>query len=156
MKLVDLHARLLGSWTGGNTLWLSWLPNPETKSAGKMSVAPVAKGKFLTFTYTWEHEGKEQEGFLLVGNDNKEDVATASWVDSWHQSGKVLSCEGKVREDGSIVLLGHYPAPPGPDWGWRITLTTPAPDELRMDMTNISPEGVEDPAVRADYTRLKS
>ena len=155
MKLSAIHERLLGSWTGGNTLWLSWLPDPETKSVGGMTVALAAKGKFLTFTYTWVHEGKEQEGLLLVGNNNKEDIATASWVDSWHQSGKVMVCEGKVGEDGSIVLLGQYPAPPGADWGWRITLTTPGPDQLRMDMTNISPEGAEDPAVRAEYTRAK-
>ena len=30
--------------------------------------------------------------------------------------------EGSLTGRGGVALLGSYPAPPGPDWGWRITL----------------------------------
>jgi hypothetical protein len=153
MKLLEMHDRLLGDWTGNNLLRLSWLPDPDHHSPSTMSVTRAANGHFLVFTYTWVYEGEPQEGWLLVGNNNEQEQATAAFVDSWHMNGKVMACQGTVGEDSVISLLGSYEAPPGPDWGWRIVITPGEGETLGMTMYNITPDGQEDLAVQADYTR---
>jgi hypothetical protein len=50
-------------------------------------------------------------------------------------------------------MLGSYAAPPGPDWGWRITIRSASPAEFQIVMHNISPDGQEDLAVQIDYAR---
>jgi hypothetical protein len=120
-----------------------------------LSVAPVAKGKFLSLTYTWSHEEVAQEGLILLGYDDKQEIATAAWVDSWHMSSKIMACQGKIDEQGAIDLRGSYEAPPGPDWGWRIVITPKSGSGLQIVMYNITPEGAEDLAVQADYKRGK-
>jgi hypothetical protein len=52
--------------------------------------------------------------------------------------------------DGTITVRGSYPAPPGPDWGWRIDIAA-AP--LRITHTNIDADGTEDLAVEGVYSR---
>jgi hypothetical protein len=106
-------------------------------------------------TYTWSHEEVAQEGLILLGYDDKQEIATAAWVDSWHMSSKIMSCQGTIDAQGAIDLRGSYEAPPGPDWGWRIVITPKAGKELQMVMYNITPEGAEDLAVKADYKRAK-
>jgi hypothetical protein len=155
MKLTEIQDHLLGEWTGSNLLRLSWLTPSDYRSSSQLSVAPVAKGKFLSFTYTWSHEEVSQEGVILLGCDDKQEMATAAWVDSWHMSSKIMSCQGTIDAQGAIDLRGSYEAPPGPDWGWRIIITPKAGKELQMVMYNITPEGVEDLAVQADYKRAK-
>lgn len=155
MHLSDLQDRLLGEWTGTNLLRLSWLTPSDFHSPSTMKISSVAKGKFLAFTYTWSHENAAHEGYVLVGYDEKQKVATAAWVDSWHQSTKVLSCQGTIDEHGVISLKGFYEAPPGPDWGWRIVLTPKSDKELQLVMINCTPEGEEDLAVQADYERAQ-
>ncbi len=153
MSLSTVRDRILGVWIGENLLRTTWLTPPEHLSPSRLSVGPAAAGKFLVFSYTWSHDNVEQEGLLLLGHDKQQDVATAAWVDSWHMSQKVMSFEGTVNADGVIDLRGSYEAPPGPDWGWRIVISSSAADSLEMVMYNISPEGVEDLAVRANYKR---
>jgi hypothetical protein len=150
MKLIEIQDRLLGEWTGSNLLRLSWLTPSDYHSSSRLSVAPVAKGKFLSFTYTWSHENVSQEGLILLGYDDQQEVATAAWVDSWHMSSKIMSCQGTIDAQGVIVLRGSYEAPPGPDWGWRIVITPKSGRELQIIMYNITPEGAEDLAVQAD------
>jgi hypothetical protein len=145
--------RLLGDWSGDSTQFTSWLPTKEHQSKSTLVVAPAAKGKFLTFTYTWSHEGREHEGLLLVGNQNEKHEATGAWVDSWHMSGGVWPCKGSVSDDGVVKLLGSYEAPPGPDWGWRIEISATDGRSLTLRMFNISPEGMEEPAVVAEYQK---
>jgi hypothetical protein len=152
MLLSTIHDRLLGHWNGRNRLILSWLPNPEHLSDTTLTVTPTAKGKFLSFNYTWVHDGAGHEGVLLVGNENKEGTATGAFVDSWHMSGAIMSCKGRVADDGIIHLLGSYEAPPGPDWGWRFEIR-PGDGALTMLMFNVSPDGAEELAVQADYER---
>jgi hypothetical protein len=153
MNLTEIQDRLLGSWVGKNLLRLSWLNPTDYYSESNLSVAPAARGRFLTFTYTWSHENIAQEGLLLIGYDQKQAKVTGAWVDSWHQSSKVLHLEGSIDDTGVITVQGAYEAPPGPDWGWRITLTPGAVGNLQLSMHNISPEGEEDLAVLADYQR---
>ena len=152
MNLIELHDRLLGEWSGTSTLWLSWLEEPEQRSPSRLRVAAVANGEFLSFQYSWVYEG-EQEGLLLLGNDNEDGAANAAWVDSWHMSGKIMHCTGEVDGAGATSLRGSYQAPPGPDWGWRIDVSLPEPGALRIEMHNVDPDGSEELAVRAEYRR---
>lgn len=152
MSLLNIQERLLGVWTGENLLRTPWLTPPEHFSPSRLSVGPAAAGTFLVFSYTWSHDNVPQEGLLLLGNDEQQNVATAAWADSWHMSSKVMSCEGAINDVGVIDLRGSYEAPPGPDWGWRIVISS-AGDSLEMVMYNVTPEGAEELAVRANYRR---
>jgi hypothetical protein len=154
MNLAEIQDKLIGNWAGKNLLRLSWMTPSDYYSDTLLSVAPVAKDRFLTFTYTWSHENGSHEGLILLGHDQGQGVATAAWVDSWHQSAKVMACEGAIDHKGVISVLGHYEAPPGPDWGWRITIASDTGKDLRIVMHNCAPEGAEELAVQADYTRV--
>jgi len=151
MNLTEIQNNLIGAWTGNNLLRFM---HTDHNSSSDLSVAHVAKGRFLTFTYTWSYENTDHEGLLTLGYDRQQEVATAAWVDSWHMSSKIMSCQGVIDQQGVIDLRGSYEAPPGPDWGWRIVITAPPGKELQIVMYNCSPEGVEELAVRADYKRI--
>jgi hypothetical protein len=117
-------------------------------------VTAQARGQFLQFAYDWSHDGAGHEGVLLLGYDSEKGLATAAWVDSWHQSTRVMACTGSIDGNGTANLRGSYVAPPDADWGWRIVLTPVSGSELTMVMYNISPDGKEDLAVRAEYKRV--
>ena len=151
MKFDELKRALIGEWRGTKQLYLEPPPTPPLSSPSKLSVKPVAGGSFLQFDYDWIYEGEAQAGLLLFGCD-EENVASAAWIDSFHMSSKIMSCTGGA-DDGSAELRGSYAAPPGPDWGWRITLRSVSPNELTIVMHNISPEAQEDLAVQIDYRR---
>lgn len=59
---------------------------------------------------------------------------------------------GKWSDGDPIDVRGSYPAPPGPDWGWRTKIEART-DRLLMEMLNVAPGGEEVLAVRADYRR---
>jgi len=153
MNLTDIHDRFVGRWLGRKHLWLESQPEPSGTSESELLVVPTAKGRFLRLDYRWSHDGVEQEGVLLLGNANDRQLATAAWVDSWHMGAQVMHCQGSVDAQGAVSLLGAYPVPLGPDWGWRIGIMKTGPDDLRIVMHNISPEGEKELAVRADYRR---
>jgi hypothetical protein len=154
MDFNTIQTDLSGKWTGKNLLRLSWLPSPDHMSLSDLTVSRAAKGKFLMFTYSWHHEEIPQEGVIIVGYDEKQNLATAAWIDSWHMSDKVMLCRGTINEKGIIDTRGSYEAPPGPDWGWRIIITPHSSNELKIIMYNCSPEGVEELAVKAEYKRI--
>jgi hypothetical protein len=64
-----------------------------------------------------------------------------------------MTCQGASEENHSMSVKGSYAAPPGPDWGWRIVIHSPDEQNLHMVMYNSTPEGQEDLAVEAKYTR---
>ena len=78
---------------------------------------------------------------------------SAHWIDSWHNGFTVMTCDGTVNDSGVIDVRGTYPAPPGPDWGWR-TVITPGVDTLQVVMHNIWPDGREELAVEDWFTRI--
>lgn len=80
----------------------------EQSCESTLVVAPAAKGKFLSFAYTWSHEGADHEGLLIVGNANKAEEATGAFIDSWHMNTNVMQFKGSVDEQGVIHLLGTY------------------------------------------------
>lgn len=153
MDLTEIQDKLIGAWAGNNLLRLSWLTPSDYLSSSDLSVGQAAKGRFLTFAYTWNHENLSHEGLLVLGYDKKQDVATAAWIDSWHMSNKIMSCQGTIDQQGTIDLRGSYEVSSGPDWSWRIVITTPSGEDLQIVMYNCSPEGAEELAVQADYKR---
>jgi len=144
---------LVGRWCGTSTL-----QDPHTgKPDGSPSVltgTPVLGGRFVRLDYTWAYQGAPQEGSLLVGFDAKAGSVSAHWIDSWH-TGTAAIAFAWMSSGGALSVRGTYPAPPGPDWGWRIDLT--ADDAaLRVVMFNVWPTdqgGKEELAVEAVYTR---
>ena len=154
MDLINIQDNYVGEWSGKNLLRLSWLNPSDHFSASNLIVTTITKGKFLSFTYTWEYENVSQEGLIIVGYDSKEEVATAVYIDSWHMSSKVMSCQGTISQQGIIELRGAYQVPSSPDWGWKIVISVSSDEELQIEMYNCSPEGEEDLAVRAEYKRV--
>jgi hypothetical protein len=153
MSGFDALSKLARSWKGDNKLWL---PPAETpyESQSVASITPLIRGKFVRIDYTWAFEGEPQEGSLLCGYETQEDLVTAVWVDSWHMSNKFMTCRGAAEPDGAIVVRGSYAALPGPDWGWRMVIGPGDGDTFRLVMYNISPDGQEDLAVEASYTKV--
>ena len=141
--------KLAGDWQGRNLLWLSEQPMESETTA---AVRSAAGGTCLCVEYVWSYEGKAQQGILLLGSQG-EGVMQGVWRDSWHSSGEFMVSQGKAEGADQVQILGHFAAPPGPDWGWRTHLRTDSEDRFEIVMTNISPEGEEDPAVRMEYRR---
>jgi hypothetical protein len=139
-----------GTWRGTNRLWLS-PPDPPEESTSTITVTPVLDGRFVRVDQTWAHGGFPQAGSLLVGFDAG--VATVHWIDAFHMGRKVLACTGVAGADGPIDVRGTYAAPPGPDWGWRITIAAQPGRALDVLMFNVSPDGAEELAVEARHGR---
>lgn len=143
-----------GAWVGHNKLWFD--PSASAiESDTTATVASEAAGRMLALRYTWSHEGRPCEGILLLGDDVKAGRCDAAWSDSFHHGHRLMPLTGPVRGDGTADLRGSYPAPPGPDWGWRITLEHPTADTLLLRMFNITPDGTEALAVEASYARRR-
>jgi hypothetical protein len=152
MSALDRLAAAAGSWRGTSTL-----QDPHAgitdESASTATVTPVLGGRFVRVDYTWSYQGQAQEGSLLIGFQKKTGMATAHWIDSFHNGDKVMACSGSASDDGTLTVRGSYAAPPGPDWGWRIDVT-PGGDTLRIVHHNVWPEGKEELAVESAYTRV--
>lgn len=114
----------------------------------------IVAGGFLRVDYTWSDEDTPQDGLLLLTEDKSAGVS-AVWMDSWHQRQSFLVSTGSRDSNGLVSVLGTYPAPPGPDWGWR-TVVSPADSGFEIALYSISPEGEESLAVRNTYRRRAS
>jgi len=134
-------ATLTGSrWVGAGELWLDPLGDDAHKYDCTMAISDGS------VRYTWSHEGTPHEGvFTLRGG-------RASWFDSWHQPNAV-ECSVLPEVPGLLALHHAYPAPGGPDWRWRTTLSERPSAELVLQMTNVTPWGEEVRAVRMVFTR---
>ena len=149
MNPVEALIASAGSWIGTNTLQDPNTGKPE-ESPSKVTITPMLGDRFVRIDYTWGYQGKPQEGSLLLGFDPKSNETSGHWIDSWHMGRKVLACIGSGIADPFISVTGSYPAPTGPDWGWRIEIAT---NPLRIKHTNIEPNGQQDLAVEAVYSR---
>lgn len=152
MSVNDDLAGCEGTWTGTNNLYLSWLPDPLRQSPSDLTVSLKANKQFVAFDYTWAYEGEPQEGMMILGCDKKSDAVQTVWTDSWHSAHTLMVSNGKVSDDGSISVMGHYSVEGHPDWGWR-TVIVPGKETLRIVMYNVSPEGKEELAVETDFVR---
>jgi hypothetical protein len=145
-------AKLVGKWKGSSRLHTPWRPEKMHDSASNAAVELRVNGQFLAVEYVWEHEGKKQEGVMILGCDETSDAVQAVWTDSWHMSHKFMVCDGTIDESGNVNMKGYYQVPGHPDWGWR-TEILPGADSFQIKMYNASPEGEEDIAVESEYSR---
>jgi hypothetical protein len=150
MAALDGLLACAGHWRGTSRLQDPHTRAPED-SPSTLDVIPVLGGRFVRVDYTWAYHGEPQEGSMLIGHQPNPSTVTAHWIDSWHMGPVGMSCTGPAGEGGTVSVRGTYAAPPGPDWGWRIDLTTAADRTLRLIMFNITPDGLEDLAVDATY-----
>jgi hypothetical protein len=141
-----------GAWRGTYRLWFD-PDGPAVECETTAEVTAAGGGRFLALRYGWSFEGKPQEGFLLLGDDPAASRCEASWVDSFHNSDRIMPCTGALAGDGPVSVRGSYPAPPGPDWGWRTELDQPSADTLVLRQFNVTPDGVEGRAVEATWRR---
>jgi hypothetical protein len=148
---LQRFAWLAGQWAGTNKLWLD-PEDPARVSESIMIVGTKGKGRFVTFTYTWANLEEPQDGLIVFAFDDDRNVITAHWLDSFHTGDKVMPFEGGAEQGGAVLVRGSYAVPPGPEWGWTIRIE-PGDDTFRIVMHNIWPNGREDLAVEATYTR---
>ena len=142
---------LLGNWSGTKQVW----PFPgadEIRSDSTAHVSPIAQGQFIALSYTWEVEGQPQDGMIVFPSQSGETTTKSVWLDSWHTKNDMMHCEAAL-EKGIVSLKGSYPAPEGPDWGWRIEIDVDPAPSLAIHMFNITPEGQEALAVLIQYER---
>jgi len=143
---------LVGEWSGNNRLWLD--PDaPAQESAATASVSLEADGKFATVRYTWFADKQPCEGMIVVRLATSATPIDLVWIDSWHMGHEFMTLRAEPHEDVIVSAKGTYPAPPGPDWGWRIALLTSDDGEFRIEMDNITPDGEEADAVELRFKR---
>ena len=144
-------SRLTGRWTGSYRLIVN-PSEPVRVSETTATVVPDAGGQRID--YTWEYEETPQNGSLRVGHDESRDRLTVAWTDTWHMSDRPLSSDGPASGE-DLDVRGSYPAPSGPDWGWRTRIEVLDADSFRMVMYNVTPDGQEYLAVDAVYHRAR-
>jgi hypothetical protein len=149
MAATYVADKLLGAWTATNQLWLT--PDHEAQeSQSEADIKTLAQGQFISLAYTWAYEGQPQDGLLLFHRQKTAPPAKAVWVDSFHTGGQAMIFD-ESWPGGWISLLTTYPAPDGPDWGWRIDIGPAEAGSFTVRMFNITPDGKEYPAVLARY-----
>ena len=148
----EFYQRLAGEWEGTNALW----PHPSEAAINSTSIASakfIAGDIYFQLTYTWESDSGQEEGVFLFGG--KGEKPTASWGDTWHMATELLNCVGALSVDGQKLILrsSYRTGSETPDYFWRTEFTLTGPDAFIMEAYNITPEGLEAPAVRAVYSR---
>lgn len=146
----ELMEALVGDWAGTSKLWLSPGEDPrESDSSARVSL--VGQGQFVRIEYDWSFDKMAQDGQILFAPEFGMADCEAVWLDSWHMASAIMTCEVSNGPGDSAILRGNYPAPPDPDWGWRIEIRAAGAREFEIRMFNISPEGEEALAVQATY-----
>jgi len=151
MNVLDVLIASAGQWAGKNRL-MDPHTNSVDESPGTAIVTPGLGDRSVRIDYTWAYHGSPQEGSLLIGYDASRGLITSQWIDSWHMGDKAMACEGPVVAGEPISVRGSYAAPAGPDLGWRIIVAI-KDQRLQVAMHNITPDGREDVAVEAEYSR---
>jgi len=140
-----------GAWEGTNRVQVS-TGEPMHESPSRIVVTPMLRDTFIRLDQTWTWEGKEQVGAMLIGHNRKSEKASIHWIDTFHNGFKVMACAGNFNPQGTLIVHGNYPAPPGPDWGWRIEIPVVKEGRLKIDMFNIDPTGKEDGGVWVEFS----
>ena len=145
-------SKIIGNWQGRNNLWL-FPGDPVHESDSTAEVQMIAQNQFTEIRYSWAYDGEPQEGRLYLGQPSEDGDVEAVWFDSWHLKGTFMVFKGSADPNGVVSVLGSYAAPPGPDWGWEITIEPIETDEFYLRMYNITLEGEKTPAVEVKYSR---
>lgn len=144
--------KLVGEWSGRNSLWLA-PGEPVRHSATEATVTTAAAGQFLVITYSWSDKGEPHDGLLMVRVADDPSPLDMVWVDSFHTMRQFMRFEGRESGDGSIEATTKWSPGSGPDWGWRIAVSSAGPDHLVVRMFIETPDGQEAPAVESVYSR---
>ena len=141
-----------GKWYGESVLNLSHLPENERirPSDSSLTIQVEPRQTYAKVDYVWNEDGP-QSGALLICGQASSGIVTGAWADAWHQSSAAMHLTGDGME-GVVRLSGEYEPTGYPKWGWRLEFEL-AEDKLLFRMFNISPEGEEEWAVRAEYSR---
>jgi hypothetical protein len=151
MNAFDKLLKCSGTWEGATRLQSS-AGEPMHESPSLMVVTPILRDTFIRLDQTWTWEGKEQLGSMLIGYDRESQTANLHWIDTFHNGPRVMACTGKINPQGTLIVHGNYPAPPGPDWGWRIEIPMMNERRIKIDMSNIDPTGKEDGGVWTEFS----
>lgn len=153
MAVNEKLKALAGNWKGTNRLNFGEdSGTPVIESPSTAEVLERAGGQALEITYTWEYDGKPQEGFLLIDGDAGSETVKAVFTDSFHLANDLMQCDGAATPDGGINVKGFYTVPGHPEWGWRTEIIAGA-DSFKYIMYNVTPEGEEEWAVETIFTR---
>ncbi len=153
MPIPQVLAALAGHWIGDNSLWL----NPDAaprRSRATADISVEAEGQSLLVRYAWEDRDVPQSGVLFVVSDARSNALAGAFTDSWHYAHQLMECRGSCAAEEASVH-GTYAAPPGPDWGWRVSIAATAMDECALRMFNRSPDGTESVAVEMRFARAE-
>jgi hypothetical protein len=152
MSIPTQLLQAAGEWTGPSLLCFA-PGQPTITCESAATVVKAVNGTALEMHYDWSYEGAPHQGLLMLSDDAASGRCDIAWMDSFHYANRMMLLTGSYAGDGEVNTRGAYPAPTGPDWGWRITLEMPDVMTLVLRMFNITPDGQEAWAVEATYRR---
>jgi len=117
-------------------------PHAYVTTSATLDVAPGPGPSAMSVRYTWQHEGAQQHGVLVIAAGEEAGTAQAVWLDSFHQQPGWMELAGHADDHGRVQVVGTYSG----DWGWRITLD-PSDDVPEIVMDNIPPGAEPYPVV---------
>lgn len=148
----SFYRAIEGDWSGDYDLWL--MPNaPKESSESSARIEVDVTDHTWVMNYQWTREGTaHQGGFHFGGSGTKADFR---WSDSFHSSTAATTGIGMLSDDGTqLIFMSSYSTGVGtPDWGWRTEFTFVDANTMKMEAYNITPQGEEHIAVRAEYAR---
>lgn len=150
--VVSAAGALVGSWLGTYHVWLG-PGDPARLSSTRATVTQAAGGAFLVITYAWSESERPHDGVLMLRLAAETGPVDMVWVDSFHTMGEFMRFVGSRTQEGGREGTTTWSIGDGPDWGWRIVVSTPTADELLVQMYVATPAGEESPAVEQRYTR---
>lgn len=138
--LHPAFAKLTGTWKGTNKVYFGpdQPPVDTADITGEMKL--VSGGRLLEFSYTTTFKGKSIDGKLIVSYDTKFEEYLMSWIDSFHNSNRILQLSsGRGSGLYDISAFGEYPADETVYWGWRIEVLPEGESGLSITHYNLPP-----------------
>ena len=122
---VEPLRSLVGNWKGIAQVFFE-PTKPVDDSPMQARITTRQEGSFLQIEYTGGFQGKALEGMFLVGWSKPEQQWMITWLDSFHNGTRIMSCLGEAGASPEILsATGDYPANASVRWGWRIELLKP-------------------------------
>lgn len=116
---------LSGIWKGIAKVYFE-PTKPVDDSPMQAKITTRHDGSFLQIEYTGSFQGKPLAGMFLVGWSKPEQQWMITWLDSFHNGTRIMTCLGEAgASPEKISATGDYPADATVRWGWRIELFPP-------------------------------